>query len=562
MPPPAVLLPGAIMAAKHLAFHASMYVDLSTLTSATISFLLAKYVWERIPKWLKEDITFRTLLRRRRRSGNGKDGESDGITREELSHIGSVVDKLQALAQSASIEPVPQLHAALLAYIQLLGQLKSQQVSPSQQSATDHANETVLEEELKRDYLYRSSGKEIPLTRLRTDEYKDALDFATWAYYDDTELLKQKFSQTTDYTIIKHSISSRPGTVAYYLAIDPEAKHLLVGVRGTSSLEDVLTDFCGRAVPLDALEDDTIRIEVHAARAHCILENHEGDDVMEIISGHEQITLEHHDEDGDKFIRCHEGILISAENLVAEIEPLIGDLIRFGGFRLTLCGHSLGAGAAVLAAVILRNHFPECLAVAKEQKIRVYGFAPPPTLDYDSAVSSASFCTSIVCNADIIPRSSLSNLSVLFECLRRVQERLVEEDLIPNSPAGIQAFLIKLSEGISGEPLISANELNTVVEKACEKVEVRRPEHLFIPGTVFLVYNPWEEESESSTANDGKETTIETESDEETKSVAWKCIETDGASPVFRNIEFDGSRPFADHTTSSYFRAMDKEYNF
>ena len=141
-------------------------------------------------------------------------------------------------------------------------------------------------------------------------------------------------------------------------------------------------------------------------------------------------------------------------------------------------------------------------------------------------------------------------MSVLFECLRRVQEQLADKDLLPTGPINTQAFFKKLGEGISGEPLIDAKELNAVILKAYDKVEIRKPEHLYIPGRVLLVYNPWQNEDTNSDETD------------ESDAVAWRCIETDGAANVFRNIEFDGPRPFADHMTTSYFRALDTEYDF
>ena len=87
------------------------------------------------------------------------------------------------------------------------------------------------------------------------------------------------------------------------------------------------------------------------------------------------------------------------------------------GYRLLLCGHSLGAGAAALAAALLRLRFPQLFPTvtaddqgkARQNKVHVYAFAPPPVLDHDSAVAASSYCTTIINNADIIPRCSLVN---------------------------------------------------------------------------------------------------------------------------------------------------------
>lgn len=70
-------------------------------------------------------------------------------------------------------------------------------------------------------------------------------------------------------------------------------------------------------------------------------------------------------------------------------------------------GHSLGAGAAALIALKLRDCFPE---------VKCWAFCPPgglltPTL----AHSMTSFCTSVVVNKDCIPRLSLKTMHRFVE---------------------------------------------------------------------------------------------------------------------------------------------------
>jgi hypothetical protein len=522
MPSPAVLaMPGAIHAAKHVAMHAAACVDVTALTSATFAAILAQWLWKRLPVWIKEDISFRNLLKNR-----------DQVTREELSHLGSVVDKLQELANSSSVKAdIPQLHAAVLAYIQLSGQLKLAQIE----------NQEEMDETLTRDHMYQRVGRSFPIQDLHSAEFQSALDFSTWAYYDDTEILTQKLEER-GYILLAHNGSSRPGNVAYYVAVSPEQKQVLVGIRGTSTLEELLTDCCGRAIPLQdrTTSDDSLRIEVEASKPNTVLAEDDGD--VEVISGLERIVCEDHDEEGDNFPRCHEGILISARRMVDKIQPILRSWIRNGDLRFVLCGHSLGAGAATLAALILRSRFPEL-----DERIQVYAFAPPPVLDHDSAIAAASFCTSVVHNADMIPRCSLSNLAVFVECLRAVHERLAEKGMNPTGPLSTAAFVHQLSQGTNGELLLTASELNETVQQAHDRVALRKPEHLYIPGRVLLVYNPW-------TMTPGK--------DSELPAPVLKCIETDGTAAIFRTLEVDGPRLFTDHVSSSYYEAMGMDYQF
>ena len=339
----------------------------------------------------------------------------------------------------------------------------------------------------------------------------------------------------------------RPGTVAHYIAVSPSKRQVVVGLRGTSSLEDILTDCCGRPVPLVddySLLGDSVRVEVKAKVPNLVLAE-SNDEVIEIVSGHERILLEEHDDDGDNFVRCHEGILISAKNVMEEIGPFLRDYLMECQYSVVFCGHSLGAGAAVVCSVLLRNRYPELfLDDNHHRRIRVFAFAPPPVLDHDSAIAASSYCTTVVFNSDLITRLNISNFVVSLACLRKMQRKLVENNLNPTGPSSTIRFLNKLSEGVKGKPLLSLSE----IEETVKETQLRRPQHLFLPGRVLLIYNPW---------------TGHSEEDEETADpVHWKCVETNGTNAVFQRLEIDGLRCFSDHLTSSYFEALGMEYEF
>ena len=70
-------------------------------------------------------------------------------------------------------------------------------------------------------------------------------------------------------------------------------------------------------------------------------------------------------------------------------------------------GHSLGAGAAALIALKLKDRFPE---------VKCWAFCPPGgLLTPNVAHSMKPFCTSVVVNKDCIPRMSLKNLNRFME---------------------------------------------------------------------------------------------------------------------------------------------------
>jgi hypothetical protein len=393
---------------------------------------------------------------------------------------------------------------------------------------------------------------------LRSEEHQTALTLSTWAYYEDSNILTDKLLEM-DYTLLKHHLVVRPGTVAHYIAVSPSKRQVVVGMRGTSSLEDIVTDCMGTAASLEEDESlgDKIRVEVKARGENLVLVEPD-DDVIEIVSGHERIVLEDDDDEGDNYVRCHEGILISARHVMEEIGPFLRDYLMECQYRVIFCGHSLGAGTAVVAATLLRARYLELfLGDDHHRRIHVYAFGPPPVLDHDSAIAASSFTTSIVYNADLVSRMNITNLVVSIATLQKIQAKLVENNLNPTNPVTTVNFVNKLREGTSGSPLLTLDELHKTIRETHVELALRRPEHLFLPGKVLLVYNPWVGQTNSD-FDDNSSTVSSSQMDPED----WKCVETTGTASVFQCLEIDGLRCFTDHLTSSYFEAMGMEYKF
>lgn len=622
MPAPAALaVPTAMVALKRLAMQASMYYSpevATAVTSATCAAMVAKWIWKTLPVWIKEDISFRTLFLL---------NYDEEERREELSHLASVLKSLHRMTSSMEeLYEIPQLHAAILAYMQWSGQIKQMQLEKS----------ISIDKTLHRDYGYHSAGQSISLDQVRSVEHQQALEFATWAYHRDATKLT-RLLQERDYQVVIHDQSTRPGYVSFYAAISGITREIRIGVRGTSTLEDLVTDCCGQAVPFrhDDDKDERGRIEVEASRILSELDivssmdNNEDDkaDVgsdcssdksqheAEVMFDFKSIRVEDDDSQGDNHIRCHEGILLSAQRMCKKLRPIIQTWAVDAGYRVVFCGHSLGGGAAILGGLILRAEYSNI-------KVQVYAFAPPPVLDHDSAIASASFVTSFVHNADMIPRCSLFNLSILLQGLKRFHERLVERGMNPTGPKTTAAFLRQLfstplphpedesetgesptkenesdnvgSDGRSGrdgacevEDTVDMDAMSTVTSNLLLTLEewreaidegtpdIRRTEHLFVPGRVLLIYSPWKEDyagyDDDSSNNyhdhrrnihENVDTQDSSASTSQAESLPLRCVETDGTCPALRIIEADGPRLFTDHISSSYYEAMGMNYQF
>jgi hypothetical protein len=514
MPLPALLGPAAYPAAAAAAKSAMILGAevLPTVSSASLAAVLLRIAWNRLPEWIKEDVSFR----------RNPEKEEEGLV--------SMIEKFQGLLQTGSeklSDPVENLYAAILAYIQLTAQLKQ----------TDPAT---------RDAFFDSSGIPHEFCVEELLALREALDFATWAYYvDDEEFLQTQCLDTAgfDLELVQAHVARRPGSVGHYVAVSHTNKLIVIGVKGTSSLEDIFTDICGQSVDYNLGGDEPAdRVEVRAKINDEVLTLLDTT-CVEVVSGHERISvMQGYDEELD--VRCHEGVLISAKRLYDHVLPIVEEKVIHKHYRLVLAGHSLGAGAAILLGVLLRSRFTSL------ENLQVYAFAPPPIVDHDISLAVSPYVTSVVHNSDLIPRWSLANLQVFLEFLRVVSEKLDEQGLRPTGPRTTAAFLRKLSMGTSGDLLMTAEQVKEAMEAAHDKVELRHPDHLYVPGKVLLMFEHWQDEPalDLNGEND-KSTTF--------GDLKHYCSSGDGTMNVLRFIEVDGYRMLSDHITAAYYASID-----
>jgi pimeloyl-ACP methyl ester carboxylesterase len=358
--------------------------------------------------------------------------------------------------------------------------------------------------------------------------------------------------------------------VGYYVALSDDV--LLIAIKGTSSLEDILTDTCGRSHAYEAasIATEGTAIEVRARVADKVLDapilsngatttttlttNEVAS--IEVVSGHERVlfaggdTTSWLEDDVNDQVHCHEGILLSARTVARDIEGWVHTYAVQGGQRLLLVGHSLGASAACLVAMILRLRFA-CLA-DMDDRLHVYAFAPPPVLDHDSALACSSYVTTVVHNSDLIPRASLVNLALHLEVLRSLSNRLVEGEVAPTTPAGLAAFVQRVyggtrSDKADRDPLWTLQEGLDSLAKARDIFPLRHPDHLYIPGRVLLFYQEWHI-GEAQKPNQKQENVPQRR---------YICRVTDGTALALQCVELDGFRWMGDHTTAAYYACLE-----
>ena len=133
-------------------------------------------------------------------------------------------------------------------------------------------------------------------------------------------------------------------------------------------------------------------------------------------------------------------------------------------------------------------------------KLKVWAFASPPILDLKNALACKSHVTTVVNNADAVPRGSISPLVVTTKVLRAVDRRMKEQGLDK-----IIAFMNKMKEGKDGEMLMSVDEIEKELDTALEETDLNDCDYLYVPGNVVMMYNLWEEQEEQQDASEDED---------------------------------------------------------
>eukprot|EP00535_Pseudo-nitzschia_heimii_P007734 CAMPEP_0197189550 /NCGR_PEP_ID=MMETSP1423-20130617/19959_1 /TAXON_ID=476441 /ORGANISM="Pseudo-nitzschia heimii, Strain UNC1101" /LENGTH=1052 /DNA_ID=CAMNT_0042641691 /DNA_START=139 /DNA_END=3297 /DNA_ORIENTATION=- len=177
--------------------------------------------------------------------------------------------------------------------------------------------------------------------------------------------------------LVYAEFNSKVRSVPYCILLDHEHSHVVLSIRGSLSLEDIVTDALILPKTLEGIG------------------NQYGFD------GRDQF--------------CHAGVVACFENVMKDLdrhrllERLLGQ--QFPGYSLRIVGHSLGAGVVSLLGYALRPKYPS---------LKVYAYSPPGgTMTWDMATGCKDFLTSFVLDNDIVPRLSVS-------CLEDLRDQVLE----------------------------------------------------------------------------------------------------------------------------------------
>ncbi|KAL3270811.1 hypothetical protein HHI36_021333 [Cryptolaemus montrouzieri] len=193
----------------------------------------------------------------------------------------------------------------------------------------------------------------------------------------------QKLCDEGDIEIVYATYHCAVGETPFFIALDYDRRKVIISIRGTLSMQDILTDLNaeGETIPLDPIKEDWLGHKGMVQAAQYIYNHLEKEQLIEA-------ALQHNLERGTN------------------------------NFQLVLVGHSLGAGTASILGILLRQHYKD---------LECYCYAPPGGLLSMPAVEySKKFTISVVVGKDVVPRIGLHQMEALRADLITAIKRSVD----------------------------------------------------------------------------------------------------------------------------------------
>lgn len=167
--------------------------------------------------------------------------------------------------------------------------------------------------------------------------------------------------------------------VPFIVLADSKTKSIVITIRGSASLMDLVTDL--------SLDEEIFSVDV---------------DADPILRKDEDLEAK-----GEE-VRVHRGMLRSARYVLETLREynILGDLTAmFPDYNIVVCGHSLGAGVATLLTLLLKQTY---------ESIQCFSFSPPGCVISENGLKETNqHVFSIIVGDDIVPRMSYQTLHKL-----------------------------------------------------------------------------------------------------------------------------------------------------
>lgn len=187
-------------------------------------------------------------------------------------------------------------------------------------------------------------------------------------------------TETKNIDLFFVSFRNRLYEVPFVVLADHETRSIVVTIRGSCSLMDLITDLC--------LDEEVLSVDVDT----------------------DPVLREDRGLDGHGQVRVHRGMLRSARYVFDSIRKhnVLEDMFVLNpSYQLVVCGHSLGAGVASLLTLLLKQQYPT---------VRCFAFSPPGcVISEEGQAEMEQHVMSVVGGDDVVSRISYHSMYRLRE---------------------------------------------------------------------------------------------------------------------------------------------------
>ncbi|XP_066348411.1 uncharacterized protein [Miscanthus floridulus] len=201
-----------------------------------------------------------------------------------------------------------------------------------------------------------------------------------------------RFANIPPKALLRGRVCQSKREAAYFVVVLHDKRTVVIGVRGTETPEDLITDGLCRECAFTFEDLDGLVNEQLPATTR-----------ERVIS-----TFPHYG---------HGGIVESARELFMQLNECAGENTSSGrlgflstllgkgsgchGYKVCLVGHSLGGAVATVLGMMLFGKYPD---------VHVYAYGPLPCVDFVIAEACSHFVTTIVCNDEFSSRLSINSI--------------------------------------------------------------------------------------------------------------------------------------------------------